>query len=63
MSANKFEIFKEITIGGLTKEQLIQRLSEDGIQFNKYANTLFRKDFVMDGGCLKILLCRRFDFV
>jgi hypothetical protein len=41
LSANKFEIFKEITIGGLGKEQLIQRLSEAGIQFNKYANTLF----------------------
>lgn len=41
MSENKFQIFKEITIGGLRKEQLIQRLSEAGIQFNKYANTLF----------------------
>lgn len=41
MSENKFEIFKEINTGGLGKEQLIQRLSEAGIQFNKYANTLF----------------------
>lgn len=41
MSANKFEIFKEIIIGGLNKEQLLQKLSEAGIQFNKYANTLF----------------------
>ena len=41
MSNNKFEIFKEINIGGLRKEQLIQRLSESGIQFNKYANILF----------------------
>lgn len=41
MSANKFEIFKEITIGGLEKNQLIQRLSEAGVQFNKYAHTLF----------------------
>ncbi len=41
MSENKFEIFKELIIGGLSKEQLLQQLSETGIQFNKYANTLF----------------------
>ncbi|MBL7543938.1 MAG: hypothetical protein JNL11_08985 [Bdellovibrionaceae bacterium] len=41
MSVNKFEIFKEITVGGLEKDQLIQRLSEAGIQFNKYALALF----------------------
>lgn len=41
MSENKFEIFKEINIGGLEKEQLIRRLSETGIQFNKYAHALF----------------------
>ncbi|MFN9068911.1 MAG: helicase, partial [Bdellovibrionales bacterium] len=41
MSENKFEIFKEINIGGLEKEQLIRRLSEAGIQFNKYAHALF----------------------
>jgi hypothetical protein len=38
---NKFEIFREVTIGGLTKEQLLQQLSDRGIQFNKYAITLF----------------------
>ncbi|MGZ6458848.1 MAG: hypothetical protein ACXWQX_07400 [Bdellovibrio sp.] len=41
MSANMFKIFKEITIGGLSKEQLLQQLSEASIQFNKYANILF----------------------
>lgn len=41
MSANKFNIFTELIIGGLSKEHLVQRLSEAGIQFNKYANTLF----------------------
>jgi len=41
MSANKFKIFKEITIGGSSKEQLLKRLSEAGIQFNKYAPMLF----------------------
>lgn len=41
MSANKFSIFKEITIGGLSKEKLLQQLSEADIQFNKYAEILF----------------------
>jgi hypothetical protein len=36
------EIFKEISVGGLTKEQLIQRLVDGGVQFNKYAETLFQ---------------------
>lgn len=38
---SKFEVFREITIGGLTKEQLLRRLSDAGIQFNKYASDLF----------------------
>ncbi len=38
---NDFEIFKEITIGGITKEQLLQQLIEAGVQFNKYAHMLF----------------------
>jgi hypothetical protein len=37
----KFDIFKEITIGGIRKEQLLQHLSEAEIQFNQYANVLF----------------------
>lgn len=37
----KFEIFKEIYVGGLTKEELLQKLTSAGIQFNKYAPTLF----------------------
>ena len=41
MSANKFNIFKEISIGGLSKDQLLHQLSEAGIQFNKYAEILF----------------------
>lgn len=41
MSANKFNIFNELIIGGLSKEHLIQKLSEAGIPFNKYSNTLF----------------------
>lgn len=35
------KVFKEISIGGLSKEQLINQLVKAGIQFNKYANTLF----------------------
>jgi len=38
---SRFEVFKEISIGGITKEELIQRLVSMGIQFNKYANLLF----------------------
>ena len=37
----KFEVFKEISLGGLTKEDLIQKLVSKNIQFNKYANLLF----------------------
>lgn len=36
------EIFKKISIGGITKEQLMTRLLEAGIQFNAYAHTLFQ---------------------
>lgn len=38
---DKFEIFREIVIGGLSKENLLKQLSENGIQFNKYAAILF----------------------
>jgi hypothetical protein len=37
----QFQTFKEITIGGISKEQLLQQLSEAGIQFNQYALNLF----------------------
>jgi hypothetical protein len=35
------QLFKEISIGGLSKERLINQLVETGIQFNSYANILF----------------------
>lgn len=35
------QVFKQISIGGLSKEKLMSRLFEAGIQFNKYATTLF----------------------
>ncbi len=35
------EIFKEISIGGITKRQLIKTLVESGVQFNKHATILF----------------------
>lgn len=37
----RLETFKEISIGGLSKQQLIQKLTSNGIQFNKYAEILF----------------------
>ncbi len=36
-----FEVFKEIVIGGMSKEQLLKQLSESGIQVNKYGPLLF----------------------
>jgi hypothetical protein len=36
-----FEIFKEIFIGGRSKDQLIKQLVKAGIQFNEYAKILF----------------------
>ena len=41
MYKNNFEVFKEISIGGIPKEHLLQNLIEAGIQFNQYAHTLF----------------------
>ena len=41
MDSSKFDIFKEITIGGTKKQQLLQELTEARIQFNQYANVLF----------------------
>jgi hypothetical protein len=41
MTLNKFDIFNEITIGGIGKEQLLHQLSETKIQFNQYAKVLF----------------------
>lgn len=38
---SELETFKEISVGGLTKETLIQQLVDAGVQFNKYASILF----------------------
>jgi hypothetical protein len=38
---SNLEIFKTISIGGITKDQLIKQLIESGIQFNEYAKILF----------------------
>lgn len=37
----KFNVFKEITIGGVRKEELLEKLTKSNIQFNPYANILF----------------------
>jgi hypothetical protein len=39
---DELETFKEISVGGLTKETLIQRLVNTDVQFNKYAEILFQ---------------------
>ena len=38
---NNFEIFKTISIGKVTKDQLLRQLIEAGIQINEYAKILF----------------------
>ena len=38
---NELETFKQISIGGMTKKSLIQRMADADIHFNKYANVLF----------------------
>lgn len=38
---SELDIFKEISIGGITKEQLVKQLIEADIQFNEYAKILF----------------------
>ncbi len=54
---NNLKIFKEISIGGLTKNQLLQRLDEAGIQFNPYAHKLFEHpDFVPGNEVEKVQL-------
>ncbi len=38
---SEFKVFKEISMGGIAKEQLLLQLKEAGIKFNSYASTLF----------------------
>lgn len=41
-------VFKSILVGGISKEDLINKLVERGIKFNKYAHILFEhKSFVI----------------
>lgn len=37
----EMKIFKRISIGGVGKEELLKQLIDRGVQFNKYAHTLF----------------------
>ena len=54
-----FETFKEIQIGGIAREQLIQKLIANGIQFNKYAHTLFEhQSFVPNDQIEKVNLVK-----
>lgn len=53
------KVFKEIFIGGLTKDKLLHQLSEAGIQFNEYARTLFEhSSFVPDDKVTKVQLVK-----
>lgn len=53
------KIFREISIGGLTKVQLLQQLAEAGIQFNKYAHTLFEHpSFLPDDKATQVQLVK-----
>jgi hypothetical protein len=55
----ELKIFKEIAIGGLTKDQLLHQLVEAGIQFNKYAHTLFEHpSFFPDDKIAKVQLVK-----
>ena len=38
------KVFKKILIGGLSKEELLKRLSHKNIKFNEYARILFEND-------------------
>lgn len=45
----EFNVFKTISIGGLTKALLINQLVESGVQFNEYAKILFEhSDFCLN---------------
>jgi len=48
-----FKVFKHLSIGGLSKAQLIERLVDAGVQFNKYAHTLFEHPAFFVGGEVK----------
>ncbi len=53
------EIFKEISVGGLSKKRLLQQLAEANIQFNKYAHTLFEhSSFLPDDIVTKVQLVK-----
>lgn len=56
---NNLKNFKEISIGGLTKDQLLQQLDNAGIQFNKYAHTLFEhSSFLPDNKITEVQLVK-----
>lgn len=55
----KFEIFKEMSMGGVTKEALIKQLIAKGIQFNDYAKILFEhKNFLVTNKIEKVKLVK-----
>ena len=48
--SNDFKTFRELSVGGLTKENLIQQLILSGIQFNEFTQILFEHSSFSPGG-------------
>ena len=59
---NEHKIFKEISVGGLAKELLIQRLVDAGVQFNKYAEILFNHRAFSPGHQIEKMKLVKVDF-
>lgn len=53
------KIFREINIGGISKEELLRRLGSAGVQFNEYAKILFKNpSFDPDSVTTKAILVK-----
>jgi len=51
--------FREITVGGIDKNSLIQRMTNAGIQFNKYVPNLFENpSFWPDSPIEKVVMVK-----
>lgn len=57
------KIFREINIGGISKEELLRRLGSAGVQFNEYAKILFKHpSFDPDSVTTKAILVKAKPF-
>lgn len=48
--SNDFKTFRELSVGGLSKDKLIQQLIFNGIQFNDFTQILFESSSFSPGG-------------